>query len=303
MLSLGIDIGATKAHGVVLDEDDQIVVEHATFSRRGQEGVRSVLMDIANTLASNVGVGLRDFDAVGVGIPGVVNRDTGEIASAINLDIEHMPLKEMIQEHFSVPIRFDNDVKATVVAAGMLLDSLSVTYLNFGTGVAAATLDGRLIRGRDNFAGEIGHIVLDPNGDPCRCGQRGCIETIVGGIYLAPRMDMLELDWTRLDQIDTPLARAALDQVVRVLARVVSFVSLGFASDHVVLGGGVITSAPWVLPTVQAFFIDRAKTTTFPDYVQMAERMTTLEKDMQAPAIGAALIGQGWTEGYKLRTG
>ena len=303
MLSLGIDIGATKAHGVVLDDTDQIVAEFATFTRRGQDGVLAVLLDVANTLADKVSVGLRDFDAVGIGIPGVVNRDTGEITSAVNLSIERMPLVDMISEFFSVPVRVDNDVKGTVVGAGMLLDSLSVTYVNFGTGVAAATLAGRLIRGRDNMAGEIGHIVLDPNGDPCRCGQRGCIETVMGGQYLAPRMDMLGLDWTILDQIDSPLARAALDQSVRVIARVVANGALSYASDYIVLGGGVIQAAPWVLPRVKAFLVDRAKTATFPDYVRIADQIHYLDNDSQVPAIGAALIGQGWTEGYKLHTG
>ena len=303
MLSLGIDIGATKAHGVALDEHDKVVAEHATFTLRGQEGVMTVLMDVATKVAEKAGIGLRDFDGVGIGIPGVVNRDAGEITSAVNLSITRMPLLDMVSEHFSVPVRLDNDVKATVVAAGMILDSLSVTYINFGTGVAAATLDGRLIRGRDNLAGEIGHVVLDPNGDPCRCGQRGCVETVVGGQYLAPRMDMLDLDWTTLDSSDVPIGRAALDQSVRVISRIVASVSLSYGSDYVVLGGGVIQAAPWVLSAVQGFLVDRAKMATFPDYVDMAGRVVILENDIQAPAIGAALIGQGWTEGYKLHTG
>jgi|GEM_PF-810677 len=300
MLSLGIDIGATKAHAVALDEDNTVVAEAAAFTRRGPKGVLSVLMDTATSVASKAGVGLRDFDGVGVGIPGVVNRTTGEITSAVNLLIEHMPLGKMIAEHFSVPVRVDNDVKATVVAAGMALKSLSVTYINFGTGVAAATLDGRVIRGKDNVAGEIGHIVLDPNGEPCRCGQRGCIETVIGGVYLAPRMDMLDLDWTRLNESDTPAGQAALDQNVRVIARVVSLVALAYSSEHIVLGGGVIRAASWVIPAVKRFLTEKGKVTTFPDYAHISEQITTLDSDLRAPAVGAALIGQGWTEGYKL---
>jgi predicted NBD/HSP70 family sugar kinase len=300
MLSLGIDVGATKAHGVVLDENNFVIAEDATFTRRGPEGVRAVLMDVANGLARKVGVGLRDFDAVGIGIPGVVNLDTGEIASAVNLRIESMPLRTMIASEFSVPVRVDNDVKATVVAAGMLLDSLSVTYINFGTGVAAAALAGRLIRGSDNAAGEIGHFVLDPNGDPCRCGQRGCIETIVGGAYLAPRMDMLDLDWTTLDTATQPVAHAARTQAVRVIARVVTLTAVAYASEHIVLGGGVIQAAPWVIPAVREYLIHRGKSATFPPYARIAGQVSTLPADIQAPAIGAALIGQGWTEGYKL---
>jgi predicted NBD/HSP70 family sugar kinase len=259
-------------------------------------------MEIAHQLAHDVGVKLTDFDSVGIGIAGVVNRDAGQIVSAVNLDLDHFPLVSRISEHFSVPIRIDNDVKATVVAAGMILDSLSVTYVNFGTGVAAATLDGRLIRGHDNLAGEIGHIILDPHGEPCRCGKQGCIETITGGAYLAPRMDALGLDWTTLNTDQSPLGQAALDQAVRAIARVVAFVSLAYSSDHVLLGGGVVQAAPWLLPTLKSFLTHRAHL-VFPDYVLMASKLEYLKEDLQVAAMGAALIGQGWTEGYKMPSG
>ncbi len=299
MLSLGIDIGGTKAHAVVLDEHRNIIAEHAMFSQRGEKGVKKVLLELAQLMASATGVTTRDFDSVGIGIPGVVNRETGEIASAVNLRIERMPLRGLVEQEFSVPVHLDNDVKATVVAAGMLLDSLSVTYVNFGTGLAAATLEGSLLRGKDNAAGEIGHMVMNPNGDPCRCGQRGCLETIVGGAYLAPRMDMLDLDWTTLDAADTPTGWAAFDQAVRAISQIVALVAVSYASEKIALGGGVIQAAPWVLPAVKTFLIDRGQMSTFPPYADIAERVVVLEKDMQAPAIGAALIGQGWTEGYK----
>ena len=299
MLSLGIDIGATKAHGVVLDQNNNVVAEDARFTIRGSRGVRSVLMDIATALADEVGIGLREFDSVGIGIPGVVDRTAGEITSAVNLHIERMPLRKLVAGSFRAPIRLDNDIKATVVAAGMLLDSLSVTYLNFGTGVAAATLEGRLIRGRNNAAGEVGHIVVDPSGGPCRCGQTGCLETIVGGSYLAPRMEMLGLDWSTLDRDSTPVGQAAFSQSVRVIARLVSLVSLVYASEHIVLGGGVVGAAPWVLPAVRARLVEWGHDVAFPDYARIARGTIVMDQDARLPAIGAALIGQGWTEGYK----
>jgi len=298
MLSLGIDVGATKAHAIVLDENNTVVAEDASFTRRGEEGVKSVVMEISLAAAHKIGARLTDFSSVGVGIPGVVNRTTGEITRAVNLRIDRMPLKDMIAHEFSVPVRFDNDVKATAVAAGMMLDSTSVTYINFGTGVASATItDGRLLRGVENAAGEIGHMVLDPNGEPCRCGQRGCVETIVGGAYLAPRMDALELDWSTLDQSKSPAGRAAYDQSVRVLCRVVAFVALAYASDNIVIGGGVIQAAPWALGSVREFLDARSRIASFPPYDQIAEHIKQLDNDMQAAAIGAALIGRGGVEG------
>ena len=298
MLSLGIDVGATKAHAIVLDENNTVIAEDASFTRRGEEGVKSVVMAISRAAAGKLGIELTDFDSVGIGIPGVVNRKTGEITRAVNLMIDRMPLKDMISHEFSVPVRFDNDVKATTVAAGMMLGSDSVTYINFGTGVASGTItDGRLLRGVENAAGEIGHMVLDPNGEPCRCGQRGCVETIVGGAYLAPRMDSLDLDWTRLDKDESPAGKAAYDQSVRVLSRVVAFVALAYASQNIVIGGGVIQAAPWALGAIRNFLDARSKVASFPPYEEIAEHIKQLDNDMQAAAIGAALIGRERVEG------
>ena len=300
MLSMGVDIGSTKAHAVVLDAENNIIAESAMFSRRYPEGVLSCFMDLANSVADKVGVSLRAFDAVGIGIPGLVNRETGEIASAVNLRIEHMPLGEMVADHFSIPVRIDNDVKVTVVAAGMVLDSLSVTYLNFGTGLAAATLAGRLIRGGSNLAGEIGHVVLEPGGHLCRCGQRGCLETIVGGAYLAPRMEQLELDWTKLDLEERDFGIAVREEMVDVIARIAILMAAVYGSDHIMLGGGVIQAAPWILSAVRQYILDRGQVITFPPLTRIAHQITYYESDGQLAATGAALIGQGWTEGYKL---
>jgi len=301
MISLGIDIGATKALGVALDQDNRVVAEQAMFTIRGKQGIRSVVMDIATSIADQTGISLRDFDSVGIGVPGVVNRKAGEIVSAINLRIENMPLRTIIAPHFRAPVRLDNDVKVTAIGAGMVLDSLSVTYLSLGTGVAAATLEGRLLRGSDNEAGEIGHFVIDPGGTICRCGQRGCLETLIGGSYLAPRLARLELDWATLDQNTSQAGQAVYSQAVQVVARLVSLVALVYGSDKIVLGGGVVQAAPWMLEAVRGRLVEWGQSTAaFPPYARIAGQTITIENDSQVPAIGAALIGQGWTEGYTL---
>jgi predicted NBD/HSP70 family sugar kinase len=300
MYSLGINVGATRTHGVALDDANQVVAQAAVFTRRGPKGVKKVLMEVARGVSEKSGVGLRDFDAVGVGIPGMVDFKKGEVTSAVNLRVDHMALRSLIAPHFSVSVRMDNDVKATVIGAGMLLGTLSVTYVNFGTGVAAATLADRVIRGRNNEAGEIGHLRFEEDGEPCRCGQTGCIETIVGGAYLAPRMDRLQLDWPTLDQCQSELGRAEAARCVRVIARIVTMMAVAYAAEYIVLGGGVIRAAPWVVPAVRRHLVEQGLGATFPPFERIAAQTVTLAQDLQLPAIGAALVGQGWTEGYKL---
>ncbi|MDR2897113.1 MAG: ROK family protein [Propionibacteriaceae bacterium] len=298
MLSLGIDIGGTKAHGVVLDDQNKILAEQAVATLQGAEGVSRCLVEVADRIADQLAISTHDFDSVGIGIPGVVDRQVGAIASAVNLSVEQMPLRELVQDHFSALVRLDNDVKATTVAAGLLLGSTSVTYINVGTGIAAATIDGRLIRGAANGAGEIGHMVVNPCGDPCRCGQRGCLETIIGGAYLAPRMAALGLDWATLDQDQSPAGRAGFDQGVSALGQMISLVSVAYAPQRIVLGGGVIAAAQWVVPALQQWLRQRSQTVSFPPLAAIADTITTLDPGLNAPAIGAALTGRSDMEGF-----
>ncbi len=124
--------------------------------------------------------------AIGIGVVGHTDSDTGVWMQAINIPIhEPVNLKLDLAARYGLPVTVDNDVHAAANAelrfgAGCVYSSF--VYLNVGTGIAMGIVEnGRLMRGASNYAGEIGHMLVDPHGEPCICGRRGCLEPIASG--------------------------------------------------------------------------------------------------------------------------
>jgi glucokinase len=124
--------------------------------------------------------------AIGVGLVGHTRPSAGLWVRAINLPIQSpVPLRRLLREQTGLPVAIDNDVHAATLAEqrwGLGKGIRNFIYLNIGTGLAAGIVsDGMLVRGAANYAGELGHMVVDPGGLLCACGQRGCLEPICSG--------------------------------------------------------------------------------------------------------------------------
>lgn len=294
-LSLGIDIGGTKAHGMVLDAADRILAQRVLPTRLAPEGVRRTVIEVAQELAADLGVAPAAFGSVGLGIPGLIDHNRGIVETAVNLDITHCDLAGLLVDDFATPVRVENDVKAAALGAALALGSAyrDLVYVNLGTGLAAAAIsDGRLVRGLRNGAGEIGHFAIDPDGDPCVCGQRGCLETVLGGFYLTPRLAALDLQLGRLDTDPRPEASAERERIVTALATALTMVVIGYDSTAVALGGGIVTAAPWLRPAVTAELRRRAAGSGFLTGLGVAGRLVGLPSGFPVAAIGAALVGR-----------
>ena len=111
--SLGLDVGATKTHGVILDANDHILAEHVEPTRKGEEGIGTTILDVSTRLARQLGVSVSAFTSVGIGIPGIVRYPTGMVENAVNLGIGRMNLIDLVAASFAAPVRVENDVKAS----------------------------------------------------------------------------------------------------------------------------------------------------------------------------------------------
>ncbi len=128
--------------------------------------------------------------AVGVGVPGLVDA-AGVLRAGAHLQaVSDLPLRDGLAERCNVPVAVDNDANGHAVAehrGGAAVGVDHAVVVTLGTGIGAGLIvDGRLVRGAHGFAGEPGHMVVDPNGPPCPCGQRGCWEQFASGNGLAP---------------------------------------------------------------------------------------------------------------------
>ena len=176
-MRVGLDIGATKILGAVVAADGAVLAQFREPTVPGADGVLATATRVLDRLAA-------EFDGVlpshvGIGFPGLVDRDRGAVSHAVNLGLgdDWLPLAERLAERTGAAVMVENDVRAATWGAHILSGADDLGYLSIGTGLAAGfVLGGVLRRGAAGASGEIGHVPVDPDGALCSCGQRGCLE-------------------------------------------------------------------------------------------------------------------------------
>jgi predicted NBD/HSP70 family sugar kinase len=267
-LVAGVDVGGTKTLVIVVDDQDRIVYEQAAPTNGSSlVGQIAGLVDDARRRLG------RDLMAVGVAIPGHVDAADGSVSMAVNLGITHLPLGAMLQAQLGVPVFVEHDARAAALWLGnhadhwSALSPASVAFLAIGTGISAGVvLNGALLRGDNSFAGEVGHIVADPQGVVCACGLRGCLETIAAGPAIGRQAD--EAIAAGRNTVLLPLSSAAdvfrasadgdgvaveiVDRVADHLARAIRSLALTLGVRRVVIGGGVAAAGPALLDPIRS---------------------------------------------------
>jgi glucokinase len=295
-VKLGLDIGATKTLGVVLDDDGRIRAEVRERTAPGAGGVVESAGRVVDALRAATGDPLAG--PVGVGIPGLVDVEQGAVKHAVNLglDGDFVPLGDLLGERLGVRTVIENDVNAASLGAAALSGDRDLIYLSIGTGLAAGlVLDGVLRRGVHGAAGEVGHLPVDPQGAVCSCGQRGCLETIASGSALAAA-------WPSGDvppaQALFAAAQAGDEKAVQVrddfaagVASAVRALSLTVDPASIVLGGGVAQLGEQLRVAVAQALLAQAATSPFLASLDLAGRVRVVPADYPVAAVGAALLG------------
>lgn len=183
---IGVDVGGTKAQGLLLGDDGTV---ERTEQRPTPRGVGSVeaLLGAIEVLAGDLADG--EPYELGVGVPGLVTR-AGVLRAAPNLDgVADLDIAGRLTDRLGVRVAADNDATCAALAEWRLGAAAGVDdmmLVTLGTGIGGAIVgSGRLQRGRNGFAGEFGHMVVDPDGPRCPCGRRGCWERFASGSGLA----------------------------------------------------------------------------------------------------------------------
>jgi glucokinase len=258
---LGIDLGGTKVAYALGGEDGHPLRER----RRPTEPSGNPRADVARMAEDARGLlaeeGLRpeDVAVVGVSVPGPFDPETGTVLRPPNLPgWDAVPLRDWLGAALGRPVYLENDANAAALAewrCGAGRGTRHLVYLTMSTGVGGGLiLDGRLYRGVRAGAGELGHVQLEWEGEPCSCGLRGCAEAYLGGAELARRLRRIALPESRVvalaggkEQITARhLVAAALEGDAfaltemarwdRYLGRTIAIAVFAFAPEIVVLG-------------------------------------------------------------------
>lgn len=180
--SLGIDIGGTNIAAGVVDENYRIISEYKvkTHSDRSYDLVLDDIVLAGQTAVANAGMTMQDIDRVGLGCPGTCNLNTGIVEYANNLGWNNVPLVSYINKALEIPVFFENDANAAALgeyAAGAAKGAKSAIVITIGTGLGAGIIiDGKLFSGSNYAGAEIGHTVINVDGEQCTCGRKGCFE-------------------------------------------------------------------------------------------------------------------------------
>ena len=286
MLSAGIDVGGTKCLATVVDDSGRVVQERRIATPHGSGPLIEGLIGLVRSLGP--------VDSVGVGIAGLITRE-GVMRAAPNLVVEaELPVGPLLSEALGLTVYVDNDATCATVAewrlgAGRGCDDLVVVTL--GTGIGGGVVSGGVLqRGHNGFAGEFGHMVVDPDGPRCPCGRRGCWERYASGNGLAHLAGGTRgEDLVAAAQAGDADALAAIDRYGWWVA--VGLVNLTNALDPeaVVLGGGLAASPEVFLAPIRRAFTELLYS---PDH-RPHPRLVFAELGEHAGALGAALIGRG----------
>ena len=296
-LRVGLDIGATKILGAVIDADGGVIAQTRQDTRPGPDGVLDAATSVLDLLATALDGVLPSH--IGIGIPGIVDRDRGTVAHAVNLGLggEWFPLAGRLADRTGATVVVENDLNAATWGAHVLSGADDLAYLALGTGLAAGfVLSGKLRRGVHGAAGEIGHVPVDPAGPLCSCGQRGCLELRASGSALSAA-------WPAQGDVPpaealfaaaaagNPQAVAARDRFAAGVADAIRMLSLAVDPAAIIIGGGVAHVGEPLLAAVTAALRSQAAVSPFLAALGLADRLRRLPGQLPVGAIGAALIG------------
>lgn len=312
--TIGLDLGGTNIKGGVCNADGRVLVKQSmdTQGNRGFEHVLERMARLAEELMARGGLPREAIAGVGIGAPGPMSHARGIVHAAPNLPgFVNVPLRDRLAARLGLPVVLENDANAAAYGefvAGAGRGVRSLVMLTLGTGIGGGVvLDGRLWRGAFDNAGEVGHMIVVPDGRPCPCGQRGCLERYASANAVAQRLidavhdgapSVLADRVGRGEALDARDVLAAMDAGDRTAGRIwdetcyflaVCAVNLRHLlnPELIVLAGGLINAGPRLLQPTQAHF-ERLSWRLAPDAPRLA--LATLGPD--AGLVGAALLAR-----------
>ena len=312
-LAIGVDVGGTNITAGVVDASAQVISRKRVRSHSGRppHEVISAILKATTAALSAAGLEREAVAGVGVGFAGHVNGAQGIVLTSSNLPAwDNHPLRDLLHQQLGIPVILENDANCAAWAEycyGAGRGSRHMCYLTISTGFGAGIIiDGKLYTGATGSAGEIGHVVVEPNGPPCTCGKRGCAMSYACGLAIS-RMACERLErgeQTLLRDLCGPTPERVSGEVVAEAARRGDTVAVELLTtagyyfgislstivqllnpDRIVIGGGLMRTGSMIMePALKAM-----NENIHPVLKDSAEIVPS-ELDADAGMLGAAAI-------------
>jgi glucokinase len=184
--TIGVDLGGTKMLVGVLDGTETLwESREASTGQSEDELVELLVREVTEAREARP-----DAKAVGLGIPATIDHDRGIAVSAVNLPLEDLPIRDLVEKRVGLPVVVDNDANVAAFAEflyGAAVGMPDIVMLTIGTGIGGGLiLNGELYRGSTGAGAELGHVVIQADGPPCQgnCPNHGCVEALASGTAL-----------------------------------------------------------------------------------------------------------------------
>jgi len=177
---IGLDLARGDFRGAIINLRGEIRHRRdLALSDRSRDAALALTYELVDALVEGTDSPLL---GIGIGAPGLVDTVNGVVQRAVNVDWRDVPLRDLLQRRYDLPVYVANDCQVAALAEysfGNSEDARDLVVVNVGYGVGAGiVLNGRLLHGNPSGAGEIGHVVVEPDGARCQCGNYGCLETV-----------------------------------------------------------------------------------------------------------------------------
>jgi len=194
--SIGVDLGGTNLRVAAIDSDGKILWREsvtASFDFGPLHVVNSIVSIIEQVRERVSG---HELCGVGIGVPGFIDIDAGLVVGSANLPgFQGFPVRDEIQQRLGTPIILENDANAAALGEmwmGAGRNVKDLVLLTLGTGIGGGiVIDGKILHGAYGMAGEFGHMTVIPEGNPCGCGNRGCLEKHASASAIAAMASMM----------------------------------------------------------------------------------------------------------------
>ena len=273
---IGIDLGGTKIAGAITGNDGDNIVNKIVIPTEMEKGKEAVTGNVIKCIDSLVATSSDNkIEAIGIGIPGRIKDNT--ILNAPNLSCWNgVNPADLLGKHFNTSVYTDNDANTAALAellfgAGVGLSDF--LFITISTGIGGGIISGgKLIRGYNQTAGEIGHMIIAPGETVCGCGQRGCLEAMASGTHLTNRLRqrlaenpetiMLEMVDNNPELATTHHLSSALKQgdslALELVQKNASYIALGLLNyiqmldpQRIIIGGGLTNLGPLFFEAIE----------------------------------------------------
>lgn len=314
---IGIDVGGTNTAYGIVDAQGNIVAKNSLSTQVHGDDVEAYVSDLSQRIRDLIDqehLGLC-IAGVGIGAPNG-NHYTRSIENAANLPWKQkVPLADMLQKELHLPVTLDNDANAATIGEmlyGSAKGMKNFIMITLGTGLGSGiVVDGKLVYGQNGCAGELGHVIVTPDGRACGCGRRGCLEAYASAVGVArtalillseryftpsilrdiPAGELTSKQVFLAAQQGDEIAREVFEQTGETLGKALANFATFSAPEAIVLFGGLVRSGEFLLAPVRRALEEHSLKMFLP------KLLTSILPEGDAALLGAAALAwQGCLE-------